>query len=381
MKILLVTEFFPDLRKKNFSGGVETRTFFIARHLAKKYKIIVICRRKTGEERKEERKNLKIIRLGTPTSTVGAKFSSIIPRLLFMFQAIIIGLKEDVDLVEGSNFICLIPAFTIARLKDLPSVAWYADLYRGEWFKSFGFMTGLFGWILERIGLFLPWNQIIALSKQTKKKLIKTGVNEKKISVIYGGVETNFINKIKVEKYKVPTICCVSRLVPYKNIDCLIKAISRVKTKIPKVKCILIGKGEGEKGLIKLIRELKLEKDILIKKDLTYAALIKILKSSQVFCLPSRVEGFGLATIEALSCGIPFVVADIEINKEVTQGKGGLFFKAGDADNLAEQLNKLLIDKNLSCRLVKEGNKLLRFYDWDKIALQTEKIYKIYKNE
>jgi len=172
MKILLITEFFPN-EKKNFSGGVEVRTYYLAKYLAKKNEVTVICRRRKNEFVKEQLENVKIIRLGKQIDKVEANFYSIFSRLIFIIQSFHFGLKQKADLIEGSNFICLISAFFTAKIKRIPAIAWYPDIYGNEWIKNFGILTGSFGLFLENIGLLLPWNHIIALSEQTKKKLIK----------------------------------------------------------------------------------------------------------------------------------------------------------------------------------------------------------------
>jgi len=374
MKILLITEFFPD-KKCKFSGGVEARAFYTALYLAKKHQVVVISRRKEGESANEENQSLRIIRLGKENSYTEANFLSIIPRFIFIIQSLIIGLKYKVDLIEGSNFICLIPSYLISLFQKKPAIAWYPDVYGNEWIKNFDFITGSFGWLLEKIGLILPWAHVIALSEQTKKKLISNGINEKKISVVYGGVDVDFIRNIKAVKSKEFTICCISRLVAYKNIDCLIRAISLIKLKFPHIKCIIIGKGPEKKRLVSLSKQLLVAENIDFKQNMPYEELMKLLKSSQVFCLPSRIEGFGLTTIEALAANTPFVIADTKINWEITKRKGGIFFKNGSHKDLANKIIRILTFHNLDKNIIKETNDILKFYSWEKIACLTEKVY------
>lgn len=375
MKILFITEFFPDLERLNFSGGIETRTFFIAKNLSRKHEITVISRRKKDEKKKEAVQGMKIIRLGREVESSEAKLSSVFSRFYFIVQSFIVGLKFKPDLLEGSNFICYPSAWLIAKVKNVPVVAWCPDLLGKEWLRQFDFFTGIFGLILEKLSFFLPWTRVIALSYETKRKLIRAGIKEEKIRVVYGGVNLGFITKIKTRKARQPTICCISRLVPYKNVDILIKAVKLIKQDLKKIRCFIIGEGPEEQKLKKMIKDLRLEKNVSFKKNLGYKQLIKILKSSHLFCLPSEIEGFGLATIEALAGGIPFVVADIPINKEITEGKGGLFFKLNHHQDLASKAVKLLTNKDLAIKLVREGKELLGLYNWQKIASQTEGVY------
>jgi len=112
-------------------------------------------------------------------------------------------------------------------------------------------------------------------------------------------------------------------------------------------------------------------------KNLKRGELIKQIKAAQVFCLPSSVEGFGIATIEAAAAGLPYIVSDIEIFKEVTKnGQGGLLFKLDDIEDLSKKLEKFISDKNFYKQKSDEARKLSLFYDWSKIADQTEAVYK-----
>lgn len=374
MRILLITEFYPD-KSQIFSGGVETRTYFTARHLAAKHQIIVICRKKDNETSRENSGNISILRLGKGTKSVEAKLSTIFSRFLFIFQSFFVAIKTEADIVEGSNFICLLPAFFIGVLKKIPTIAWYPDIYGKEWIKNFGFITGMFGLILEKLGLFLPWTKIIALSSQTKQKLISQGINPRKITVIYGGVDLDFIDYIKAKKYINPTICCVSRLVPYKDVDILLQAVALVKKQIPDINCLVIGKGPERLKLNQLVQNLEIQKNVKFVKNINYQELITKLKSSHVFCLPSRIEGFGLATIEAMASKLPYVIADIPINIEITDQKGGYFYKVGDYADLAEKIVELINDPLGSNKLVLAGVRKIQDYSWDHIAKQTETVY------
>ena len=103
--------------------------------------------------------------------------------------------------------------------------------------------------------------------------------------------------------------------------------------------------------------------------------VIRLVKSSQIFCLPSAVEGFGIATIEAMASGVPVVVADTPSNQEVTQRKGALFFEPHNYRDLAQKIIYLLSHKNTYQRLTTQAVSAVKRYDWEIIYRQTEKLY------
>ena len=183
-------------------------------------------------------------------------------------------------------------------------------------------------------------------------------------------------NKKPKTQIKKKNIICISRLVKYKRVADLITAFSRLSKLYPKFTLTIIGQGPEEEKLKDLVKNLNLTHKISFFKNIPRDKLIRMLKQAHIFCLPSVVEGFGLATIEAASCQTPYIITDIKVNKEITDNaKGGLIFKRKNIEDLKEKLIILLKDKNLYQQKQKQGLILARKYDWQKIATQTEKIY------
>jgi len=352
MKLLFVTEFFPRDKTK-FTGGVEARIFYLTKHLTFPYQVI-----------------------SRPKTHVSVSFLSIFPRLYFQVHAIWQSYHLKPDLVEGSNFNSYLPAFLIARLKKVPSVAWYADIYQKDWFKLFPFPTALAGFLLEWVSLRLPWDGIIAMSQTTKAKLTRAGIPQDKITVIYGGADNKTIKNIKVAKFANPTIITLARLVTYKRIQDLIDALPLILPTIPNLKLIIIGDGPFRPSLENQVAKLNLNSHVSFKGALSHSQAWSLLKRSHLFCLPSVVEGFGLVTIEAMASGVPYVNSDIPPTREITQnGQGGLLFKPKNPQDLATKAIKLLTNKPLYQTKASQGLKLSQNYSWETITKQSEEYY------
>jgi len=350
MKLLFLTEFFPRDKQLIFTGGVEARVYYIVKKAQKDFQVKVIS---------------------SSSKKIPATFLSVFTRISYLIYSFFKALKSDFDIVEASNFVTYLPAFLIAKLKRKPVIAWIPDVLGKDWFQ-FGKFVGLPGIILEKISLKLNWNHIIALSHSTKDKLIKIGVNQNKITVVHGGIEPSEFRIKKPEKFPQFTIICIARLVRTKQIKDLITAFA----KIDKARLIIIGQGPLENELKQLAEKLKLSKKINFQKNLTRRQLIHTLCRSHLFCLPSTVEGFGLVTIEAMAAGLPAVITDIPIHQEIThQGRGVLFFKSFDSDDLAKKILKLKNNPQLYQRKQQQGVKLARLYTWSKIYKQTKKVY------
>lgn len=356
MKFLFITEFFSQNSSPQFTGGVEARTWFIINRFKTTHQIKVVSRSRNF----------------IPASSV-----SIFSRIIFQLTAVFRGLRVKADLVEGSNFVSYVPAFIIGKIKGIPAVSWWADVYQKDWFRYFPLPPAVTGYCLEWLALKLPWSHCIAMSQSTKKKLVKKGIESSKITVIYGGVEIEKLKKLNVKKFPHPTICTLSRLVSYKRINDLIKTVALIKPRIPTIRLMIVGDGPERTRLEELAGKLEVQDNIRFFGTLPHHKAVRILKRSHIFSLPSLVEGFGLATVEALACGIPYVNSDIPATREITKrGQGGLLFTPKNVTEFANELYQLLSDKKLYQKKQRDGQKLLAEYSWKRIAKKTEALYK-----
>lgn len=82
--------------------------------------------------------------------------------------------------------------------------------------------------------------------------------------------------------------------------------------------------------------------------------IVDALQSTRVFLLPSEVESFGLAALEAMSCGVPVVASNVGGIPEVVEtGVTGFLHRVGDVDAMANSARQLLDDPELHARMSK----------------------------
>lgn len=354
MKLLFLTEFFPKDDKLIFTGGVEARTYYTVKQAKKDFSVKVIA---------------------SSSHQVPATPLSVFSRFIYLFTSFFKAISTPFDLIEASNVVTYLPAFFAAKFKKKPVVIWVPDVLGKNWF-DFGWFVGSVGWLVEKLYLKLPWDGVIALSESTKIKLLNHNLKTKHLTVIHGGIDPDeFKLKSLPPKFHKSTICCVARLVKTKRLDILIKAVALLNN-FPNLRLQIIGRGPQKKYLSGLINRSRLSVKIKIIDYLPRRELIEVLYRSQLFCLPSVVEGFGLVTIEAMACGLPTVLAGIPINQEITNfGQGAVFFKPGNESDLAKQIEQLLTDKAFYRQKQLEAIKLSHHYSWQKVYLATKKFY------
>jgi glycosyltransferase involved in cell wall biosynthesis len=372
MRVGIVTEFFPRSAEVEVRGGAEARAFYLAREIAKEEEVVVLTTREEDDPRESEFLGIRVIRLGMERKY--SQRGSLAERMSFIVEGV--RLREELDIVDGQCFIAYPLAWRIAKRSGIPAVATYHDVWLGKWIRNVG-VIGVAGELLERYILTRGWDRVIAVSGFTARMLVESGVERDRIVVIPNGVDVERIAGIKGEKEAEPTICCISRLVKYKHVDEVLGAVARLKKEIPNLRCKIVGTGPEERSLRELAARLGIGKNVeFLGFVKSHADVMRILKSSHVFCLASTVEGFGIVLLEAMAAGVPFVATKIEPLLEASGGRGGLFFTPGNVEEMSEKLLRLLTDEDLRRRKIEEGREWVRNYRWGEIGRRVLEVYR-----
>ncbi len=103
----------------------------------------------------------------------------------------------------------------------------------------------------------------------------------------------------------------------------------------------------------------------------------KVLRYTDIFVLPSEIEAFGLAALEAMAHGIPVIASNAGgLPEVVTHGKTGFLVTPGDVDAIARYMDLLIEDESLRIELGKNARKEVeKKFHPDKIIPKYEKLY------
>lgn len=163
-------------------------------------------------------------------------------------------------------------------------------------------------------------------------------------------------------------LVAVGRLHPQKGFDQLLDALSLLRARgITNWHCNIVGDGEQADDLYQRRRALGLQDHV------TFVGSVPDPKpwlvSSDIFVLPSRWEPFGLAIIEAMAAGLPVVVSATDGPLDVVDDHvDGLLVAVGEAEDLADGLEKLILDPGLRRQLGVRGRIKATHYSPDRIA-------------
>lgn len=233
---------------------------------------------------------------------------------------------------------------------------------------------------------------IISVSKFTKSQIMEYfNVKEDKISPIYLGLDENFNKGIKCakieeikKKYGItkPYIFFVSVWRNHKNVVGLVKAFEILRRKYKQdIQLVLGGKEDPYYPEVRNAwEELKVGEHIIRPGFISGEELPSFFKGAQVSARPSFIEGFILVELEAMSAGIPIAASNASCLPELLEN-AAIYFDPLNPEDMAEKINKVLIDKDLREKLVENGYKQLEKYSWKKCAEETLNIYQKQKNE
>ena len=90
---------------------------------------------------------------------------------------------------------------------------------------------------------------------------------------------------------------------------------------------------------------------------------------------PSIHEGFGLAPLEAMACGIPVIVSKAGAVSEVVE-EAGIVLEKSDPENIAEAMKNIFQDQKLREELGAKGRARANEFSWEKTAQQTMDVYR-----
>ncbi|MCX6245747.1 MAG: glycosyltransferase family 4 protein [Bacteroidetes bacterium] len=370
MKICFITEYFPTGSMCDIRGGAEAVAFYEAKYLSVNHAVEVITSFESGSKREDLIGNIRVFRCGKARDY--AHKNAFADRFLFMRSAYLFGRRQKYDLIVGFSIITYPVAWKISKKLRVPCIIRYHDVLVGKWIRNFG-INGLIGEILEKYTLSRKFAAIIAVSDYTAGNLQRYFRETEKIHVVHNGVEIPVTSRAKAE---FPTIVCVSRLVKYKHVDDLVNAIALLLKDFPDLQCEIIGTGPEEKKLKRLAMQRGINEHVTFSGFVPdHGKLMEMIRSSHVFCLPSSLEGFGIAILESMACGVPFVAADIPALAEVSDKKGGLFFQCRNVEDLAEKTGMILKDSQLQNKLSIEGRRRANEFLWTDLSKKTETIY------
>lgn len=223
----------------------------------------------------------------------------------------------------------------------------------------------------------LKADRIITVSDNAKREIAEiSGVSESRISTIYHGVGSDFdeCNRTTSDfNFETEYILYVGAVVPYKNIEGIIKAMSILKKEYSILHQLVIAGSDhsGYASHLQFIADsLGVSDQVRFLGHVPYRNLPHLYSRAKVFVLLSLCESFGLPILEAMACGCPVVCSNASSLPEIA-GNGAVLVDPKNPYEVANAIKKLLEDEDYSQRMTTLGKLRAQEFSWDRTAYQT----------
>lgn len=217
-------------------------------------------------------------------------------------------------------------------------------------------------------------DKVITVSDYERKNLLKAGLSENKLVVIYNGIQESKKRKnlpIKIDGFILGTC---ARLTKKKGINYLIEAFQRVREKYKDIHLFIIGDGEERKNLEKLVSQNN-KNYVHFLGNIPEAT--SYFSNFHIFVLPSLNESFGIVILEAMSQRIPVIATKVGGIPEIIRDKEtGILVAPKDTKVLVEAIIELLENEELRNKIGERGYiNYKEKFTLEKMAEKTSKIY------
>jgi glycosyltransferase involved in cell wall biosynthesis len=143
---------------------------------------------------------------------------------------------------------------------------------------------------------------------------------------------------------------------PHKNLATLVRSFALLRASRPELALVLVGDLRSQRtnanvsakvneempATVDIVRDLGLEDHVKVTGFVSDEQLGALYRGASAFVLPSLFEGFGMPAVEAMALGVPTIVSDIPVFREVTLGHAHYLPRPRDGDSVAETIDRVL---------------------------------------
>jgi glycosyltransferase involved in cell wall biosynthesis len=278
------------------------------------------------------------------------------------------------------------PGYTAPLLLKVPIVVVVHDISfvaHPEWFR---WTEGLRRRLLTR------WSSeharlVLTVSEAARREIVShLGLADSRVRCIYPGVvslrdgsnasahlrEDATVGKQGPSHMNEPVVLFVGSVFNRRHIPDLIRAFKPIAKSHPDARLEIVGDNRTypHEDLPAIVERQELSAQVSIRPYISDAELSELYGRARAFALLSEYEGFGHTPLEALRSGVPSVLLDTAVAREVC-GDAALYVKNGDIAETTAALNSLLFDEHVRQRVLQAAPAVLARYSWTRAAADT----------
>jgi glycosyltransferase involved in cell wall biosynthesis len=263
------------------------------------------------------------------------------------------------------------PAYTAPFLGGIPLALTVHDVSfaaQPEWFRP---REGLRRrWLTRRSARAA---RIVFTDSEFSRSEIETrlAIDPSRITVLYPGVTPRHAGAGRPEARE-PLVLYAGSIFNRRRLPDLIAAFARVAQEIPAARLVIVGEDRSwpPLALPAIAESHGVASRVELRHYVSDSELAALYGRAAVFAFLSEYEGFGLTPLEALAAGVPIVVLDTAVAREI-YGEAATYVPAGDVPAAAGAIGRLLRDPAAAEPQMRHASGILGRYSWDRCAART----------
>lgn len=351
------------------------------------HEVHVITQRIRGKKDSEVISGVDITRVGKAGRYTGELTTSPGQSLAYLLQAIPLGFEiirhSGVDIIHSNTYVPVFAGQICATMARKKHVITIHDVYLaaipGFWRRwsrqaNVGLLARFFGPFLERLVLGMP-AIVHTVSDTSRRDLIEARAKGSKIVVVPNGIDLSEFtgNHVRIDNHQA---IFIGRLVFYKHLETVFRALVHVVKVIPDAKLLVVGDGPMRAAWEKVVEELGIRHCVRFCGLVSHERKLSLLKSSAFLVQPSTVEGFGIVVLEAFACKKPVLASDIGALREIiSNGTDGFLIDPTSEQEWARRMIRLFKARELTRKMGAAGRSKVSNYTIKEVGRGMEELY------
>jgi alpha-1,3-rhamnosyl/mannosyltransferase len=288
--------------------------------------------------------------------------------------------RERVDLVHFPHYVAprLVPKPVVVTVHDLIQL-FYPPRDRPQLARLY--LRLMIGSALRRA------RRVITVSRSSRRDLVNLfAADPQNLVVVANGVDPLLAERparADLEHLKAhyglrsPVVLVVANDKPHKNLDLVLRAYHlAVRTHRVPGQLVFLGGADAESRLQSRAERLGLGDRVRMLGRVPRAHLHALYHMAALLLHVSLYEGFGLPILEAMCVGLPVVTSNLGAMRELGEGSARLVNPL-EVDEVAEALEKVLVDDPLRRRMIDAGRRRAENLSWDRTVDETVAVYRL----
>lgn len=270
---------------------------------------------------------------------------------------------EKLDVMFWPNY--MLPIIASGKSLIMLTEDVYYEAHEGKLPFRYRLAYRIFGWWTAKFA-----NKIMAISETSKKNIVNLyNINVNRIVVNYLGIDFPLRSPLRpgLNNFYGDYILYVGQAFPRRHLKETILAFEKIALEFPELKFIAVGPDKYEPPLIKnLVSEInsKLNREAVICKDYVKdEELVKLYAGARALVYVSEREAFGLPPMEALSFGVPPIIANNELGHELFDNYA-FYAENSDTEGISKAIRQALTDSEKFAKIKNSGPEFVKKYNW-----------------